>query len=143
MDNPFRRRRTHPGKDDANLRLGLTSSFEPSAAAGLPRRTTSPSELHGFGADASELLKSRPDPTRPHDGIIPSMLADVVMAILLTLPRRAGAPDQPLGEECHGGLRSAWRDGAKAGRRTLHCHDLSPEPASPHYTPSRCGPRNP
>jgi hypothetical protein len=56
------------------------------------------SELHGFGADASELLKSRPDPTRPQDVTIPSMLADVVMAILLTLPRQAGAPDQPLGE---------------------------------------------
>jgi hypothetical protein len=26
------------------------------------------------------------------------MLVDVLMAILLTLPRQAGAPDQPLGE---------------------------------------------
>jgi hypothetical protein len=55
------------------------------------------SELHDRGADASELLKSRQDPTRPHEICLPTMLVDVLMAILLTLPRQAGAPDQPLG----------------------------------------------
>jgi hypothetical protein len=53
------------------------------------------SELHDRGADASELLKSRQ--TRPHEICLPTMLVDVLMAILLTLPRQAGAPDQPLG----------------------------------------------
>ena len=56
------------------------------------------SELHDPGADASQLLKSRQwDPKRPHEICLPTMLVDVLMAILLTLPRQAGAPDQPLG----------------------------------------------
>jgi hypothetical protein len=55
------------------------------------------SELSDFGADASALLKPY-DSTRPHDVTIPSMLADVVMAVLLALPRQEGAPDQSLGE---------------------------------------------
>ena len=55
------------------------------------------SELSDFGADASALLKPH-DPARPRDVVIPAMLADVLQAILLTLPRQAGAPDQPLGE---------------------------------------------
>ena len=52
------------------------------------------SELHNYGADAAALLKPH-DPMRPRDVAIPAMLADVVMAVLLALPR---APDQPLGE---------------------------------------------
>jgi hypothetical protein len=56
------------------------------------------SELNNYGADAAALLKSQQDPTRPRDVSIPSMLADVVMAVLLALPRQEGAPDQSLGE---------------------------------------------
>jgi hypothetical protein len=56
------------------------------------------SELNNYGADASHVLKSRPDLTRPREVTIPAMLADVLMAILLTLPRQEGAPDHPLGE---------------------------------------------
>jgi hypothetical protein len=56
------------------------------------------SELSDFGADAADLLNSRPDPTRPREICLPTMLVDVPMAILLTLPRQKGAPDQPLGE---------------------------------------------
>jgi hypothetical protein len=52
------------------------------------------SELSDFGADASALLKPY-DSTRPHDVTIPSMLADVVMAVLLALPRQEGAPEVP------------------------------------------------
>ena len=44
------------------------------------------SELSDFGADAAALLKPH-DPMRPHDLCLPAMLADVVMAVLLTLPR--------------------------------------------------------
>ena len=56
------------------------------------------SELHHYGADAAELLKPQHDPTRPRDVAIPAMFADVLMAVLLTLPRPEWAPDQPLGE---------------------------------------------
>lgn len=56
------------------------------------------SELHNYGADAAELIKPQLDPTRPRDVSIPAMLADVVMAVLLALPRPDWAPDQPLGE---------------------------------------------
>jgi hypothetical protein len=56
------------------------------------------SELHHYGADAAELLKPQHDPTRPRDVAIPAMFADVLMAVLLTLPRPDWAPDQPLGE---------------------------------------------
>ena len=56
------------------------------------------SELHHYGADAAELLKPQHDPTRPRDVAIPVMFADVLMAVLLTLPRPDWAPDQPLGE---------------------------------------------
>ena len=56
------------------------------------------SELHDRGADAAQLLRSRPDLTRPREISIPAMMADVLMAILLTLPRQVGAPDQPLGK---------------------------------------------
>jgi hypothetical protein len=57
------------------------------------------SELENYGADAAQLLLSykHQDPTRPREITIPTMMADVLMAILLTLPRQAGAPDQPLG----------------------------------------------
>jgi hypothetical protein len=55
------------------------------------------SQLHSRGADAAALREPH-DPTRPRDVVIPAMLADVVMAILLTLPRPEWAPDQPLGE---------------------------------------------
>jgi hypothetical protein len=44
------------------------------------------SELSDFGADAAALLKPH-DPMRPRDLCLPAMLADVVMAVLLTLPR--------------------------------------------------------
>jgi hypothetical protein len=56
------------------------------------------SELNNYGADAAALLKSQQDPTRPRDVSIPAMLADVVMAILLALPRPDWAPNEPLGE---------------------------------------------
>ena len=56
------------------------------------------SELHNFGADAAELLRPQGDPRRQRDVTIPVMLADVIMAVLLTLPRPEWAPDQPLGE---------------------------------------------
>jgi hypothetical protein len=56
------------------------------------------SELHHYGADAAELIKPQLDPTRPRDLSIPAMLADVLMAVLLTLPRPEWAPDQLLGE---------------------------------------------
>ena len=56
------------------------------------------SELHHYGADAAELLKPQHDPTRPRDVAIPAMFADVLMAVLLALPRPDWAPDQPLGE---------------------------------------------
>ena len=56
------------------------------------------SELHNYGADAAELLKPQHDPIRPRDVAIPAMFADVVMAVLLTLPRPEWAPDQPLAE---------------------------------------------
>jgi hypothetical protein len=54
------------------------------------------SELGDYGADASALLRQY-DPTRPRTVTIPAMMADVVQAILLTLPRQKGAPDRPLG----------------------------------------------
>lgn len=47
------------------------------------------SELHHYGADAAELLKPQHDPTRPRDVAIPAMFADVLMAVLLTLPPTA------------------------------------------------------
>jgi hypothetical protein len=56
------------------------------------------SELHNYGADAAALLNPRHNPTRPRNVCISAMLADVVMAILLALPRPDWAPDQPLGE---------------------------------------------
>ena len=56
------------------------------------------SELHHYGADAAELLKPQNDPTRPRDVAVPAMFADVLMAVLLTLPRPDWAPDQPTGE---------------------------------------------
>ena len=56
------------------------------------------SELHSYGADAAALLEPQQDPTRPRDVVIPAMLADVVMAVLLTLPRPKWAPDQSFGE---------------------------------------------
>ena len=56
------------------------------------------SELHHYGADAAELLKPQHDPTRTREVAIPAMFADVLMAVLLTLPRPDWAPDQPLGE---------------------------------------------
>ena len=55
------------------------------------------SELHNYGADAAALLKPH-DPMRPRDICLPAMLADVVMAVLLALPRPEWAPDRPLGE---------------------------------------------
>ena len=55
------------------------------------------SELHNYGADAAALLKPH-DPMRPRDVCLPAMIADVVMAVLLTLPRPDWAPDQPLAE---------------------------------------------
>ena len=55
------------------------------------------SKLHNYGADAAALLKPH-DPMRPRDVYLPAMIADVVMAVLLTLPRPDWAPDQPLAE---------------------------------------------
>ena len=46
-------------------------------------------DLEGYGADAGALLEPV-DPTRPHHVSIPTMLADVLVAILLTLPRQIG-----------------------------------------------------
>ena len=64
------------------------------------------SELHNYGADAAALLKPH-DPMRPRDVCLPAMLADVVMAVLLTLPRPDWAPDQPLAENVTA-LRKRW-----------------------------------
>jgi hypothetical protein len=80
-----------------------TADWDDPAIRNIGRRWTSEaydlaSELSDYGADASELLKSRPDLTRPRTVTIPTMMADVLQAILLTLPRQAGAPNQPLGE---------------------------------------------
>jgi hypothetical protein len=55
------------------------------------------SELSDFAL--TPLISSTPDRTRrPREICLPTMLVDVLMAILLTLPRQKGAPDQPLGE---------------------------------------------
>ena len=76
--------------DDPSIRaIGRRYAAEPYDLA---------SELHHYGADAAELLKPQHDPTRPRDVAIPAMFADVLMAVLLTLPRPEWAPDQPLGE---------------------------------------------
>jgi hypothetical protein len=58
------------------------------------------SELEDHGADASQLLLSHKDQdaTRPHTVTLPTMMVDVIQAILLSLPRQKGEPDQPLGE---------------------------------------------
>jgi hypothetical protein len=58
------------------------------------------SELEDRGADASQLLLAYKDQdaTRPHTITLPTMMADVIHAILLSLPRQNGEPDQPLGE---------------------------------------------
>ena len=55
-------------------------------------------DLEGYGADAAALLEPA-DLTRPHHVSIPTMLADVLVAILLTLPRRQkeDEPDRSLG----------------------------------------------
>ena len=50
------------------------------------------------GADASALLDREYDPTRPRTISLPTMSADVSMAVLLTLPPPDWLPDQPLGE---------------------------------------------
>ena len=55
------------------------------------------SKLDNYGADAAALLKPH-DPMRPRDICLPAMLADVVTAVLLSLPRPDWAPDQPLAE---------------------------------------------
>jgi hypothetical protein len=49
------------------------------------------SELDSYGADASALLEREYDPARPRTVCIPTMSADALMAVLLTLPR----PDWP------------------------------------------------
>ena len=56
------------------------------------------SELDNYGAGAAELLKPQQDPMRPRNVSIPATLADVVMGVLLALPRPEWAPDRPLGE---------------------------------------------
>ena len=80
-----------------------TSDWDDSSIRAIGRRYAAEaydlaSELHRYGADAAELLKPQHDPTRPRDVAIPAMFADVLMAVLLTLPRPEWAPDQPLGE---------------------------------------------
>jgi hypothetical protein len=56
------------------------------------------SELDNYGADAAQLLKPQQDPMRPPNVSIPATLADVVMAVLLALPRPEWAPNRTLGE---------------------------------------------
>ena len=80
-----------------------TSDWDNSSIRAIGRRYAAEaydlaSELHSYGADAAALLNPRHDPTRPRDVAIPAMFADVLMAVLLTLPRPDWAPDQPLGE---------------------------------------------
>ena len=55
-------------------------------------------ELCARGADAAQLLKSYKelDMTRSRTVVLPAMLADAIMAVLLSLPRRKEDPDQPL-----------------------------------------------
>jgi hypothetical protein len=67
------------------------------------------SELHHYGADAAELIKPQLDPTRPRDVSIPAMLADVLMAVLLTLPGRSELRINPPGRTLQR-LGSACRD---------------------------------
>jgi hypothetical protein len=57
------------------------------------------SELDNYGADAAELIKPRgdEDPNRPRSIAIPTMFADALMALLLSLPRPEWAPDRDLG----------------------------------------------
>jgi hypothetical protein len=57
------------------------------------------SELDNYGADAATLLRAwdQQDPGRPCTVTIPAMLADALMALLLSLPRPQWAPDRPLG----------------------------------------------
>jgi hypothetical protein len=68
------------------------------------------SELHNFGADAAQLLLSYKEQKsgRP-DVRLPPMLADVVMAVLLALPRPEWPPINPSGRMSQR-LGSAWRD---------------------------------
>ena len=80
-----------------------TSDWDDSSIRAIGRRYAAEaydlaSELHHYGADAAELLKPQHDPTRPRNVAIPAMFADVLMAVLLALPRPEWAPDQPLGE---------------------------------------------
>jgi hypothetical protein len=54
-------------------------------------------ELDSFGADASALLDREYDPTRPRTISLPTMSADVSMAVLLTLPPPDWLPINPSG----------------------------------------------
>ena len=97
------------------------------------------SELHNYGADAAALLKPH-DPMRPRDVCLPAMLADVVMAVLLTLPG-LGPGSTPRGELHSAKEALGVTELKRGGGRYIVTSSLAP--ASPHYTPSRCGPRNP
>jgi hypothetical protein len=55
-------------------------------------------ELDSFRADASALLDREYDLTRPRTIFLPTIFADVLMAVLLTLPQPDWAPDRPLRE---------------------------------------------
>jgi hypothetical protein len=53
------------------------------------------SEMTDYGVDAAALLAPEWDPTgRPRMVSIPTKMADVIMAILLSKPRPEWAPDQ-------------------------------------------------
>jgi hypothetical protein len=64
--------------------------------------------IRTYGADASALLECEYDPARPRTVGIPTMSADVLIAVLLTLPRPDWPPDQPPGRMLQR-LGSAWR----------------------------------
>ena len=69
-----------------------TSDWDDPAIRAIGRRWAAEaydiaSELHDFGADASQLLKPH-DPARPRTITVSTMMADVLQPILLTLPRQ-------------------------------------------------------
>ena len=98
------------------------------------------SELHNYGADAAALLKPH-DPMRPRDVCLPAMLADVVMAVPLRCSAGLGTGSTPRGERHSAKEALSVTELKRGGGRYIVTSSLAP--ASPHYTPSRCGPRNP
>jgi hypothetical protein len=68
------------------------------------------SEMTDYGADAAALLAPQWDPTgRPPTVTLPTMMADAIMTILLSLPRPEWAPDKRAdARDSHRDLSSRW-----------------------------------